>query len=89
MTIHYSSDQQLFAVAEIDAEKADFVDMKSPGAISLHFAAEHVDEIGIAELAMLAPQSSAYFGSPRPNSEALAGYYSVGRSLLGAHGGID
>lgn len=38
---------------------------------------------------MLAPPSNACFGNLKPSSEALAGYCSVGRSLLGGHGRID
>lgn len=89
MTTRCSSDQGLFDVAEVDREKADSVDVRNPGANPRDVVKVHVDEIAIAELAMLGPHSSAYSGNPRPISEAAPGYHSVGRSLLGNHGRID
>lgn len=38
---------------------------------------------------MLGPRLIAYAGNQKPNSIAVAGHYSVGRSLLGAHDRID
>lgn len=88
MTTRCSSDQGLFDVAEVDREKADSVDVRNPGANPRDVVKVHVDEIGIAGLAILGPHSSAYSGNPKPNSEAAPGYHSVGRSLLGNHGRI-
>ena len=62
--------------------------MRSLGATPRRVAEVHVDEIGIAELVMLGSRSSAYSGNLKPSSEAVAGHYSVGRSLLGVHGRI-
>lgn len=38
---------------------------------------------------MLGPRSIAYAENQKPNSAAVGGRYSVGRSLLGGHGRID
>lgn len=89
MTIRRSSDQQFLPAAEIDTEKADFVDVRSPGATPPCVAEVRADEIGTAELVMLGPHSGADSGNPKPNLEAVAGHYSVGRSLLASHGRID
>lgn len=73
MVFRCISDHQVFAVAETDTEKADSVDIRSPGAIRPCVAEVHVDETGIAELASLEPHSSAYSGNRKPIWEAVAG----------------
>ena len=88
MTTRCSSGQ-LFAVAETDTEKADSVDVKSPGATPPCVAEVHDDGIGIAEWAMLGPRSSACSENPKPNSVAVAGYAFVGRNLRWGHDRID
>lgn len=89
MTIRYSSDQQVFPVAEVDTEKAGFVDVRSPGATPPCVAEVRVDEIGLVELVMLGPRSGADSGNLKPNLEMVVDQYSVGRMLLVGHGRID
>lgn len=89
MTIRYSSDQQVFSVAEVDTEKAGLVDLRSPGATPPCVAEVRVDEIGLVELVMLGPRSGADSGNLKPNLEMVVGQYSVGRILLVGHGRID
>ncbi len=83
MTIRCSSDQQAFAVVEIDTEKADLVDVGSLGATPQRAAEVHVDETVIAELVMLELHSSVYSGNLGPSPKAVAGHDSGRRSLLG------
>ena len=80
---------RVLAVAEIDTEKGDSVDVRSPGAIPSCVAEVRDDETGIAEGAMLGPRSSAYSGNPKPNSVVADDHNSVGSCLLGAHGTLD
>ena len=75
----------MLVVAEIDTEKGDSVDVRSVGAIPLCVAEVHDDETGIAEGAMLGHRSSAYSGSPMPNSVVADGHDSVESCLLRAH----
>ena len=70
-------------------EKGDSVDVRNPGAILSCVAEVHDDETGIAEGAMFGPRSSAYSGSPKPNSVAADCHNSVGSCLLRVHGTLD
>ena len=85
MTIRCSSVYRVLVVAEIDMEKGDFVDARSPGAIPLCVAEVHDDETAIVEGAIVGPLSPACFGSPKPNSVVADGHDSVGSCLLRAH----
>ena len=89
MTIRCSSVHRVLAVAEIDTEKGDSVDVRSLGAIPLCVAEVHDDETGIAEGAMLGPRSSACSESPMPNSVVADDQNSVGSCLLRVHGALD